>query len=243
MKIAVVQSRAVKGDVEANLSDHQRWIDQAIERKVDLVVFPELSLTGYEPGLAKELATTAEDGRLDGFQHMADKYGIVICAGMPIAGEAGVLIGMIIFRPDSPRQVYAKQYLHADELPFFTAGSEQVFLSLDDNKIALSLCYELSVPEHSVNAYSNRANIYLSSVAKTAAGVGKALEILSAMACTYSMTALMANYVGVCDGAECGGQSVVVNEQGEVLGALDADGEGMLIYDTRTGEIGRLNRV
>src|SRR5882757_2827251 len=175
MKIAVVQSRPVKGDVEANLSDHQRWIDQAIERGVDLLVFPELSLTGYEPGLAKQLATTADDGRLDGLQRMADKYGIVICAGMPIRGESGVLIGMIIFRADTPRQVYAKQYLHADELPFFTAGSEQVFLSLDDNKIALSLCYELSVAEHSVNAYSNRANIYLSSVAKTAEGVEKAL--------------------------------------------------------------------
>ncbi|HLZ87561.1 MAG TPA: carbon-nitrogen hydrolase family protein [Puia sp.] len=237
MKIGVVQTRPVKGDVAANLARHQRVASFAIERGVDLLVFPELSLTGYEPELAKELATTKEDERFAGLQRMSDKYGIFIGAGMPIATEEGVQIGMIIFRPDDPRLVYAKQYLHADELPFFVPGKEQVFLSLDDNKIAFSICYELSVPEHSVNAYSHRANIYLSSVAKTVAGVEKALETLSGIACTYSMTALMANAVGPCSDGVCGGGSVVLDDQGEVLAGLDEEGEGMLVYDTGTRKV------
>jgi predicted amidohydrolase len=238
MKIGIVQTRPVKGDIAANLADHQRWVGLAVERGVGLLVFPELSITGYEPTLAGELATTKDDARFDLLQRLSDKYGIFIGVGAPIKGETGVMIGMIILRPDEARLVYAKQYLHADEEPFFIPGKEQVFLSLDDNKIALALCYELSVPEHSVNAYSHRSNIYLASVAKTAAGMEKAIDILSGIACTYSMTVFAVNCVGVCDGAECGGGSAVIDDLGEVLVTLNDREEGMLIYDTATRETG-----
>jgi len=247
MKIGIVQTRPVPGDVAANLAHHQRWAGLAVERGVDLLVFPELSITGYEPSLAGELAMTKDDIRLEGLQRMSDRYGMYVGIGAPIRAEEGVMIGMVILRPDEERMLYAKQYLHADEQPFFVPGKEQVFLSLDDNKIALSICYELSVPEHSVNAYSHRANIYLSSVAKSAAGVEKALEILTGIACTYSMTVLMANAVGDCADGLCAGGSMVVNDEGEVLAVLDEAEEGMLIYDTVTRTAAKplevLNRV
>ena len=236
MRIGVVQTRPVKGDIAANLADAQQWASLAVERGVDLLVFPELSMTGYEPSLAGKLATTAEDERFAGLQRMSDRYGIVLGAGVPIRVEEGVQIGMVIFRPDAPRLVYAKQYLHADELAFFVAGKEQVFLSLDDHKVALAICYELSVPEHSVNAYSNRADIYVASVAKTAEGMEKAIGILEGIACTYSMTVLVANSIGLCEDGMCAGGSVVINDQGEVIAELFDDEEAMLIYDTGTGQ-------
>lgn len=266
MKIGIVQMQPVSGDVAANLASHQRWTSLAVEQGVDLLVFPELSLTGYEPSLAQALATTKEDERFEGLQRMSDRYGIWIGAGMPIkedaagsvpggegvtagdrgregviAGDKGgrerVQIGMVIFRPDEERIVYAKQYLHADEQPFFVPGKEQVFLSLDDHKIALAICYELSVADHSANAYSHRADIYLASVAKTAAGVDKAMDVLSGIACTYSMTVLMVNSVGPCDDGECAGGSMVIDNGGEVMAAMSEVDEGMLVYDTATGEV------
>jgi predicted amidohydrolase len=221
--------------VAANLADHQQWASAAVEGGVDLLVFPELSLTGYEPLLAKGLATIPEDERFAGLQRMSDRYGMYICAGAPIKREEGVLIGMIIFRPDDSRLLYAKQYLHADELPYFVPGKEQVFLSLDDHKIALAICYELGVPDHSANAYSHRATVYLASVAKTAEGVEKAMDILSGIACTYSMTVLMVNAVGPCEDGICGGGSAVISDKGDLLAALDDVEGGMLIYDTVTG--------
>ena len=235
MKIGIVQTRPVRGNVAANLADHQQWASLAVERAVDLLVFPELSITAYEPSLAETLAMTPDDARFAGLQRMSDRYGIFLCVGMPIRVETGVQIGMVIFQPDEPRLVYAKQYLHADEHPYFVPGTEQVFLSLDDHKIALALCYELSVPEHSVNAYSHRATIYLASVAKTAAGVEKASEVLSGIACTYTMPALLVNSVGPCEDGICAGGSAVFDNQGELLADLDSEEEGMLIYDTLTG--------
>jgi predicted amidohydrolase len=247
MKIGVVQTRPVKGDIAANLADAQQWASLAIERGVDLLVFPELSITGYEPSLAAELATTAEDERFAGLQRMSDRYGIFLGVGAPIRVEEGVQIGMVVFRPDEPRLVYAKQYLHADELPFFVPGTEQVFLPFADHKIALAICYDLSVPEHAVNAYSNRADIYLASVAKTEEGMEKAIEVLSGIACTYSMTVLLANSVGQCGDGLCAGGSLVINDKGEVLAELFQEEEGILVYDTVTGVAAQptadLNRV
>jgi len=235
MKIGVVQTKPVRGNIAENLADHQQWASLAVERGVDLLVFPELSITGYEPELAEKLATTAEDERFAGLQRMSDRYGIFLAVGAPIRVKEGVEIGMVIFRPDEPRLVYAKQYLHADELPYFVPGKEQLFLSLDDHKIALVICYELSVPEHAVNAYSNRADIYLVSVAKTAAGMEKAIEVLEGIACTYSMTVLLANSVGESGDGVCAGGSFVMNNKGEVLAELFQEEEGLLVYDTVTG--------
>ena len=47
IKLAVAQIDTVLGDLEANLEKHLTQIDQAVQAKADLVVFPELSLTGY----------------------------------------------------------------------------------------------------------------------------------------------------------------------------------------------------
>lgn len=46
-KLALAQINTVLGDVQANLQKHLDWIDQAIAQETDLLIFPELSMTGY----------------------------------------------------------------------------------------------------------------------------------------------------------------------------------------------------
>lgn len=59
MKIAIVQARPATGDIAANVSRHLELIDFA--DGADIVIFPELSLTGYEPALAKTLSLDPGD--------------------------------------------------------------------------------------------------------------------------------------------------------------------------------------
>ena len=47
MKVAVAQITSVLGDIEKNIEKHIEYCDRAISKKADLIVFPELSLTGY----------------------------------------------------------------------------------------------------------------------------------------------------------------------------------------------------
>jgi predicted amidohydrolase len=65
MKIALAQIKSVLADFEQNLAKHQEYINRAIDKKADLVIFPELSLTGYTlRDLTNEVAMRLDDARL-----------------------------------------------------------------------------------------------------------------------------------------------------------------------------------
>jgi predicted amidohydrolase len=242
MRIGVAQTRPFKGDVLRNIETHLRLIELAGRSQADMLVFPELSITGYEPELAAGLSTTAEDVRLDIFETLSERYSMTIGVGIPETGragggldKAGVRITEVIFQPGRPRQTYSKQYLHADEEPYFLCGAEAGFLR--GGRIALAICYELSVPAHSEQARRGGAEIYLVSVAKTKAGMERAAETLAGIAKRYSMTVLVSNCVGHCDNFDCGGGSAAWNREGVKLAELDGTAEGILILDTETGEV------
>ena len=236
MRIGVAQMWPVKGDVEANITHHKRLIALAVEQGAQVLVFPELSITGYEPELAKDLAILPDDpeGRFDDFQLISNGSKITLGIGAPMQGESGILIGMMLFEPNKPRRIYHKRFLHADELPFFTAGEDQLFL---DGGIALSICYELSVPEHAAYAHDQGAQIYMCSVAKSVAGAGKAIETLQGTAGKYGMTILFSNCVGHCDNFDCGGGTAVISREGRLLAQLNDTDEGLLILDTDTEDV------
>jgi predicted amidohydrolase len=235
MKICVAQTRPVRGDINRNIENHKKLIDIAVSNAADIIIFPELSLTGYEPQLANELAVDLNDSRFDDFQQLSDKKEITIGLGVPARMSSGVSITMILFRPQTSRQWYAKKYLHADEEEFFCSGESSIKLIGSDNNIALAICYELSVTEHAENAFANGAEFYIASVAKTCTGVQKAIEGLTDIARKYSMTVLMSNCIGLCDGMECGGRSSIWNNSGLLLNQLDDTNEGILIINTETG--------
>jgi len=237
MKISIAQIKPIIGKIDKNVEKHQRLIDMAVSYQGDLIFFPELSLTGYEPKLAKELATNQEDSRLDSFQKLSDNNNIIIGVGIPTTENANILISMVIFQPKHPRITYSKQMLHADELPYFTNGNQQIILTVNTKKIAPAICYESLQAEHSETIFKSGVTVYLASVAKSVHGVAKAFKHYPDIARTYSMTVLMSNSVGFCDDFESFGNSAVWNNKGELMGHLDETNEGILIYDTDTEEL------
>ncbi|WP_315787321.1 carbon-nitrogen hydrolase family protein [Fischerella sp. JS2] len=187
MKICTAQTRPIKGNIQSNIDNHKKLIDLAISNRADIVIFPELSLTGYEPKLSKELATNQDDSRFDDFQKTSDAKQITIGVGVPTKSNTGICISMVIFQPYKAKQTYSKQYLHPDEEEFFISGQSFTGLKVNKTNIALAICYELSVHEHSENAFKSGAEIYIASVAKFVNGVDKAINRLSEIANKYSM--------------------------------------------------------
>ena len=238
MKLCVAQNRPVSGDVPWNITNHKKLIELAVASGAEIIIFPELSLTGYEPTLAHGLATTPGDSRLDDFQTMSDTHQLTIGVGLPIKNKASIWISMLLFQPGKAREIYSKQYLHPDENAFFSSGQSSVGL-LGKNDIALAICYELSVPEHTENAFRKGATVYMASVAKTASGMDKATQRLSDIARHYSLTVLLSNSVGPADGEECAGRSSVWQKDGSLVGQLDDTHKGILIFDTDSQEITR----
>jgi predicted amidohydrolase len=232
VKIALVQTRPVKGDIASNIAEHKRMISLALENEAGLIVFPELSVTGYEPELAKELAIDLNDPVLEDFQTISNNSNCVIAAGMPVRQKDGITISLIFFQPGQSRKLYSKKYLHADEEPFFVSGFNFPVISINKEKISPAICYELSIHEHAAVAHGAGGEIYVASVAKTPAGMDKAIERMADIAREYSMTVLLSNCVGHCDNFECGGRSSAWNNKGILTGQLDTEEEGILLVDT-----------
>lgn len=240
MKICLAQINSAKGDVDKNIETHIKWVKLAIKNQASLICFPELSLTGYEPTLSKKLASRHDDPRLDVFQELSDQYDILIALGMPVIEAQKIYIGMIIISPKREKQTYTKQILHEDELPYFNAGDKQIIIGIKEAKIAPAICYESMKEEHLKEAKSMGATAYLASVAKNEAGVQSAYNYYPNMAVKYDIPILMSNCVGYCDNFLSTGQSGVWNANGKLLGKLDSDNEGLIIFDTLTEEFSRI---
>jgi predicted amidohydrolase len=144
---------------------------------------------------------------------------------------------MVIFQPHRPRQTYSKEFIHADEEPFFIGGKNSSGVLSSHPNIALAICYEISIPQHAQRAYKNGAEIYIASVAKFVNGIDNSLNRLSQIASAYSMTVIMSNCTGRCDGEECAGKTAVWNYKGELLGQLNDADEALLIFDSETQEL------
>lgn len=237
MKLCVAQAKAVKGDIRSNIENHKKIIDLAISHGADTIIFPELSITGYEPTLAGDLAMSVNDECLNDFQDISNARQLTIGVGMPLKTDTGITISMVLFQPGQEPGVYAKKYLHADEDPYFVSGQSTVSLLGDEQDVALAICYELSVPEHVENAYKCGAAIYVASAVKSTGGIDRAVARLQEIGEQYEMTVLLANAVGESDGFECAGRSAIWDNTGLLVEQLDATSEGILVFDTKTRQV------
>lgn len=240
MKICIAQTNSIKGDISANIDKHLKFIEAGAVLSISAIFFPELSIIGYEPELAGELATTQDDKRFDVFQKISDLHQLTIGIGVPTLSDGGVLISMVIFQPFETRQTYSKQQIHSDEFPYFISGKMQTIINVDQIKIAPAICYESLQPAHAAHACKLGAEIYMASVAKTHNGINKAMLHYPEVATKYSMPVLMANCIGYFDNSQCVGKSSVWNCEGKLVGQLKNESEGLLIFNTETEEVKEL---
>ncbi|GKV83429.1 carbon-nitrogen hydrolase family protein [Pectobacterium versatile] len=237
MKICIAQIASVAGHVDENVKKHQDMVITASQNAVDMIVFPELSLSGYEPSLAEILALPSEEIKFDVFQSMSDEYGISIAVGYPVKFSDGIKITMIIFQPEKETLFYSKQLLHPDEMPFFKQGKQQITLSVEGKVVVPAICYESLQPAHALEAEKLGADLYAASVAKSANGVVQAYAHYPVIARKHGMFVLMANAVGKADNFICAGQSAVWDREGKLLIQANATQEALLILDTETGKV------
>ncbi len=235
MKVCAAQFRPIAGDFATNRAKHLELIELAVNQRADVLFFPELSLTGFEPRLADSLAIDIDDHRLDLFQECSDNHTLIIGVGMPIIAGSDVYIGMVWFASGEVRRLYAKQQLHPDEHPYFVHGHEQLLLERQGFKLTPAICYESLQMDHADDAAALSSDIYLASVAKPVGGLAKAMKHYPIVARRHNMFVIMANCVGPSDDFLSVGQSATWNVRGELLAQIDAESEGMVVLDTHSG--------
>jgi len=229
MKACLAQFESCS-DVRINLRRHREAVERAAAAGCDVVVFPELSLTGYEPRIASREAVAPDDALFDPLVDASSVHGIVIAAGMPLKATNGTEIGLVVCRPGRPVATYAKQFLHSDEVPYFVPGHRQLDLTVGEHRIAPAICYEAMLPEHGEAAVARGATIYAASVAKHASGMESARAYLAAFAARHSVPVLLVNAIGPSDTFVSSGGSVAFRETGQPIDSV-GDAEGELIVE------------
>jgi predicted amidohydrolase len=235
MRIALAQIKSVSGNLKHNFERHIEAAESALKNKCTLVVFPELSLTNYEPALAKE-TVSASDAFIESFQIFCNNRKINMLVGLPIQLKDGIGIGLTFIQANQTPSTYCKRYLHADELPYFTTGKEEVIWDLEE-RIAPAICYESTLLVHAAEAAKMKASVYLASVAKSATGIAKVQEHYAGISKQHQWWTLLVNMIGPADNFIGAGGSAVWNTQGNKIACLD-DWEALLWVDTKTEESG-----
>ncbi|WP_226499215.1 carbon-nitrogen hydrolase family protein [Pseudomonas sp. MWU16-30322] len=236
--IAAAQSFSVAGDLAANITRHLRFMATAAEQSVELLVFPELSLTGYEGQMAADLAIDPLDPVLQPLRDCARELGLSAVVGMPIRqqGSKQVLIGALTLGKDGSLEVYSKQHLHSGEELFYAPGTGGSTLRIGRDTVALAVCADFSHSSHAAAAAGAGADLYAAGVLIGEKGYGVDSAILQGYAQSHSMAVLMANHAGLTGGWQSAGRSAVWSENGALVIAAPGPGQLLVIARRDAGE-------
>jgi len=215
--VAAIQSASVKGDIAANLTRHLALARQAASLGARLALFPELSLTGYEPDVAAATALRGDDARFAPLAELAHSSGMTIVVGAPLRIGGILYIGAISFLPDGRVAEYTKQHLHDGEDAVFTAGFGGAALDIGDAPVALAVCADFTHASHAQAAAQSGARLYAASVLVSPGGYAKDSEILRGYAEQHAMPVLMSNHGGPTGGWQSAGRSALWDESGRLV--------------------------
>lgn len=159
LTIAATQPPCVSLDVAANALAHAETVRAAAAR---VVVFPELSLTGYE--LAAP-ALTVTDPRLQPIVRACAETGSLALVGAPVADEAGwEFIAMLACDGTCIRVAYRKQYPGGSETRRFSPGERPAVLTVEGWRLGLAICRDTGLPQHAANTAALGIDVYVAGI-------------------------------------------------------------------------------
>lgn len=164
LRIAAVQCVSHPGDIDGAVAEHARLVADAADAGATVVLFPELSLTGYEPDLIDlhGIRVATDSPLLQPLSRVCQQRRVHALVGVPTAATALPHIGMLhVDRRGDIRLAYTKQHLDVGEIGIFGAGHAAAVLEIEGWKLALSIGPDVATPAHPVQARRAGADAYL----------------------------------------------------------------------------------
>lgn len=152
----------VTGDVNSNFNKIKYAIDEAKERQIKLLVFPECALTGYPP---RDLKSSADvdfarlDVIYDQLQQSCNLLDINIVVGTITQENNKCYNAALFFSPYRERQSYKKRALWGWDTDNFDIGNDEGIFQVDDWKIGIRICFEIRFPEYFRQLYKEQTDL------------------------------------------------------------------------------------
>jgi NAD+ synthase (glutamine-hydrolysing) len=246
MRIALAQLNVVVGDLAGNVERIGTAIAEARGAGADLVVLPELAVTGYPPEdlLLRPGFVRAAREAVDEVARECD--GVVALVGAP-AFDRDLANAAFVCSEGAVRGVYRKHFLPNygvfDEHRYFAPGRELLLLDLGDVTVGPTICEDVWQPGPPATDLALAGATLLVNLSASPYHGGKAEdreEMLVTRARDNAAYVAFCNLVGGQDELVFDGHSVVLDDEGEVVGRAPGFEEALLIVDVDPNEaIGR----
>ena len=235
LRIALAQMNAVVGDIAGNERAIRSAIGDARAAGAQLVLFPELALTGYPPEdlLLKEHFLRDARAALD--RIAAATEGIVALVGFP-EREDDVYNALAVLADGGVQAIYRKVHLPNygvfDEQRYFQSGTGPALIELGEHKIGLTICEDIWEPGPPASAEARAGATLIVNVSASPYHAGKGLERERMLAqrardnlCAIAFCAL----VGGQDELVFDGHSLVLDHHGETIARAGQFTEELLL--------------
>ncbi len=231
LNIAVVQMAPELGKMEANIARMADWIRIiATAQPVDIIVFPELSVTGYEGGQRfAQMAQRVPGAASNILGQHASEFGVYVLVGMATKEKVESVIynSAVLIGPDgAPAGEYRKLHLPAEERLVFRPGYRLAPVETEFGVIGILLGWDLVFPEVARNLVLDGAEVLLLPAAWEARQAAIWRTLLVARAYENEVFLAAANRIGQEPSYTFGGESAIVGPRGEMLGTIAPPEEG-----------------
>jgi NAD+ synthase (glutamine-hydrolysing) len=237
MRLALAQINSVVGDVDGNAAKVVEWLERARGEQADLVLFPELVVTGYPPEdlLLRPGFIRAARRAVEGIAKAT--HGIAAMVGAPHL-DADLFNACFVLAHGETRAVYRKRYLPNygvfDEDRYFAPGYDNFLLRFGEVLVGPTICEDIWVPGPPATDLALAGAQLIANISASPFHVGKDREreeMLKVRATDNLCFVALCNAVGGQDELVFDGHSVVIDDEGAVLARAAGFEEELLVVD------------
>jgi NAD+ synthase (glutamine-hydrolysing) len=237
MRLALAQINSVVGDVDGNAAKVVEWMEEARGANADLVLFPELVVTGYPPEdlLLRPGFIRAARRAVEGIAKAT--HGITAMVGAPHL-NTDLFNACFVLAHGEIRCVYRKRYLPNygvfDEDRYFAPGYDNFLLRFGEVLVGPTICEDIWQPGPPATDLALAGAQLIANISASPFHVGKDREreeMLKVRATDNSCFVALCNSVGGQDELVFDGHSVVLDDEGEVLARAAGFEEELLVVD------------
>ena len=254
--IGLAQTYPKLGDVEANLQTHLDYIRRAAAENADLVIFPELSMTGYQvqdlvsevalrasadDPIFAELMQASHENEIDivvGFVHEDSRNRFYIASAYLSGGEVLHV----------HHKLYLPTYTMFDESRYFAQGNSVRAFDTRFGRVGMIICEDFWHMSPPYLLWMDGADMLIMHSASPGRGLdsGSRLEgtrwverVNRAYGSMFTLYVAHCNRVGYEDGKVFAGGSLIVDPDGEISAHADYFNEQLLIHEIDLNQIHR----
>jgi NAD+ synthase (glutamine-hydrolysing) len=265
-RIAMVQMNPTVGDLDGNVRRITAWMREAKKAKADLVVFPELAITGYPPedlllkprfvadnrralqeivrhcrGLTAVVGYVSQSDDLDPKQARSS---VVAAGAHELYNAAAVIADQKLIT------TYCKWYLPNygvfDESRYFHPGRRLPLIRLRGTLVGVNICEDIWLPDGPTGFQAAAGAEVIVNISASPFHLGKSLvreQMLATRAREHGVVLTYTNAVGGQDELVFDGNSVILDHQGEVIARGRAFEEDVIVADLNMEAVARGRRT